>query len=77
MTNATACHGSSGVLWSGTQGFNGSLVVKPTSANSYSYTLTCVNANGKTIVTNVLTVVSSGGSGVWRRGARSRRRCLR
>jgi hypothetical protein len=61
VTNATSCTASG--AWSGTQGLTGSLVVKPTSANSYSYTLTCVNDNGKTVATQVLTVVSSGGGG--------------
>ena len=30
---------------------------------SYSYTLTCLNTNGKTVATDVLTVVTSGGGG--------------
>ncbi len=61
VTNATSCTASG--AWTGTRGSSGSLVVKPTSANSYSYTLTCLNANGKTVVTDVLTADSAGGGG--------------
>lgn len=61
VTNATSCTASG--AWSGDQGFSGNLVVKPSSANSYSYTLTCLNTNGKTVATDVLTVVTSGGGG--------------
>lgn len=63
VTNATGCTASG--AWSGSQGFSGSLTLKPGSAGSYSYTLTCVNADGKTVATDVLTVVtpSSGGGG--------------
>jgi Subtilase family len=63
VSNATGCTASG--AWSGSQGFSGSLTLKPGSAGSYSYTLTCVNANGKTVDTDVLTVVtpSSGGGG--------------
>jgi subtilisin family serine protease len=61
VTNATSCTASG--AWSGTQPFTGSTKLTPGSAQSYSYTLTCVNADGKTIATQVLTVVSSGGGG--------------
>jgi hypothetical protein len=63
VTNATSCTASG--AWSGNQGLSGNLTVKPSAAGSYSYVLTCVNANGKTVDTDVLTVVtpSSGGGG--------------
>ena len=62
-SNATSCAASG--AWSGNQALNGNLTLKPSSAGSYTYTLTCVNANGKAIDTDVLTVVtpSSGGGG--------------
>lgn len=63
VTNATSCSASG--AWSGNQGLSGNLSLKPSAAGSYSYVLTCVNANGKTVDTDVLTVVtpSSGGGG--------------
>jgi hypothetical protein len=63
VTDAASCTASG--AWSGSQGLSGSLTVKPSAAGSYSYVLTCVNNNGQTADTNVLTVVtpSSGGGG--------------
>jgi len=61
VSNATSCSASG--AWSGSQSFNGSLTLKSGSSGSYSYTLTCVNADGKTVDTEVLTVVTSGGGG--------------
>ena len=61
VTNATGCTASG--AWSGTQPLNGSMPVTQSMAGSYDYTLTCVNANGQSIDTEVLTVVTSGGGG--------------
>jgi len=61
VTNATSCTASGS--WSGSQGFSGSLPLKPSAAGSYSYVLTCVNADGKTVDTDVLTVVTPGSGG--------------
>jgi hypothetical protein len=63
VSNATSCTASGS--WSGNQGLSGNITLKPAAAGSYSYVLTCVNANGKTVDTDVLTVVtpSSGGGG--------------
>jgi hypothetical protein len=63
VTNATTCTASGS--WSGNQGLSGNVTLKPSAAGSYSYVLTCVNASGKTVDTEVLTVLtpSSGGGG--------------
>jgi hypothetical protein len=63
VTDATSCAASG--AWSGSQGPSGTLTLKPSAAGSYSYVLTCINANGETADTDVLTVVtpSSGGGG--------------
>jgi hypothetical protein len=64
VTNADSCTPSG--PWPSTAQpfpFNGSVVVKPTAVNDYSYTLSCVNADGNAAETQVLTVVNSGAGG--------------
>ena len=62
-TNAESCTASG--AWEGMQGLSGSMTVTPASTGSYSYTLTCVNADGSSqaMETQVLTVLSSGAGG--------------
>jgi subtilisin family serine protease len=61
VSNATSCSASGS--WSGTQALTGSLMVSPSSAGSYTYNLTCTNADGFTEATQVLTVVAPSGGG--------------
>lgn len=61
VTNATSCTASG--AWSGTQPLSGNMMVSDSTAGSYSYTLTCDNATGQSIDTEVLTVTSGGGGG--------------
>jgi hypothetical protein len=64
-TNADSCTASGGTSdWpSDNKPLNGQQVVTPPSANSYSYTLSCVNSDSQSMETQVLTVLtpSSGG----------------
>jgi hypothetical protein len=62
-TNATGCSASG--AWSGSQGLSNSLMVSPNAAGSYTYSLTCTNADGYTKAMQMLTVLASsvGGGG--------------
>jgi len=64
-TNADSCVASGGTSdWpSANKALSGQQVVTPPSANSYSYTLSCVNSDSQSMETQVLTVLtpSSGG----------------
>jgi hypothetical protein len=60
-TNAASCSASG--AWNNTQQLSGSLMLSPNAAGSYTYNLTCSNADGYTRATQLLTVVASGAGG--------------
>jgi hypothetical protein len=63
-TNATSC-AESGAWSNANAPLSGMQVVTPPSASSYNYTMTCINADSKSMETQTLTVLtpSSGGGG--------------
>jgi hypothetical protein len=61
VTNANSCTASGS--WSGAQALSGTLQLKPGATGSYTYNLTCTNADGFTEDTDVLTVTAASGGG--------------
>jgi hypothetical protein len=59
--NVTGCVASD--AWSGAKAPSGSQVFTPTTAGSFTYTLTCTNLTGQAIAQQTLTVLSSSGGG--------------
>ena len=60
-TGATSCSASGS--WSGSEPLSGSLMVTPTAAGSFTYTLSCSGAGGSTSKSVTLTVGAAAGGG--------------